>query len=379
MEENVVTHVGEEKTCANIKSLRTPKIKCKNPATHGEYCGHHYKTPRPWVPGTPKEKKRKISKLLLKKDADAELVATEKIQNWWRVYAPFFLFRTRGPAYYLRTCPVNDTDFFSCDKIADVSGAMFYSYSDADKHVYGFDIRSIHSLCLNARNAGASPENPYTRTVIPTKVIEQVAKIVRLLTAHNVCVTWAPLAPPTPEQQFRMKVVDVFHIIDELNYYSSPDWFLQLDARGHRRFYTELHDIWGHRAGMTLQQKSSIVPGFQGKLFRSAPWVLRDLPLEVVAKLNLNTIRLFVGSAEDRNDKILGAMYVVTALTLVSPAARDAYPWLYETVEPAAAMPFPGPPPIIGGGLIGLGWLNEFIQAHAPLPPPLQLPPPNNG
>jgi hypothetical protein len=229
---------------------------------------------------------------------------------------------------------------------------------------------------MNARNAGATPENPYNRAVIPSKVIESVSKVVRLLTAHNVSVTWAPLAPPTPEQQFRMKVVDVFRTIDELNYYSSPDWFLQLDLRAHRRFYTELHDIWVHRAGMTIQQKSAIVPGFQSRLFRSAPWVLRDLSLEVVAKLNLSTIRLFVGSAEDRNDKILGAMYVVTALTLVNPAAREAYPWLYETVEPVAAMPFPGPPPIVGGGFLTMGWLNEFIQA---LPPPLQLPPPNNN
>lgn len=376
MADNVITHVGEVMECANIKALRTPKLKCKNPATHGSYCGLHYKTPRPWVPGTPKEKKRKIGKHLLQKDADHEASRAAKIVKWWRTYAPLYLYRTRGPAYYNRDCPVNDTDFFSCDKITDVSGSMFYSYSDSDNHVYAFDIRSIHSLCLNARNAYTNPENPYNRAVIPVKVREQVTKVVRLLTAHNVSVTWAPLAPPTPEQQFRMKIVDVFRAIDELNYYSSPDWFLQLDARGHRRFYTELHDIWVHRAGMTLQQKSAIVPGFQARLFRSAPWVLRDLSLEVVAKLNLTTIRLFVGSAEDRNDKILGAMYVVTALTLVNPAAREAYPWLYETVEPVAAMPFPGPPPIVGGGFLGMGWLNEFIQA---LPPPLQLPPPNNN
>lgn len=362
-EEPVITHVEDSTICANIKSKAKPHVRCPNPATHGEYCGIHYKLPRKWAPCTPKpKKKRQIIE-------EAQLIAGKKIMCWWRSFAPLYLYRTRGPAYYLRSISVNDIDFFSCDKIVDIPTAMFFSYRCDDNHVYSFDIRSIHSLIDNANKAERTPENPYNRVEIPLRAVRAVRKVVRLLRANHVSVEWAPLAPPTPEQRFRMKVVDAFQIINQLNYYSSPDWFINLDVRGHRRFYTELHDIWVHRAGLTLAQKNSIIPGFPSKVFRSAPWALRDIPLEAVAKLNLNTIRMFIESAEDNSDRILGAMYIVTALTLVSMEARNAYPWLYETVEPAAAAPF-----AVGYG--GFGWLNELLHNNVLVIPPLQLPPP---
>lgn len=363
MDENIIIQ-NSPAQCANIKSKQKPHLRCKNPATHGEFCGIHHKAPRRWEPGTPKISRKKQALNALED-------AAKRILKWWRVYGPLYLYRTRGPAYYDRSISVNDADFFSCDKIADISRAMFFSYRCDDKHIYSFDIRSIHSLNANACIADRIPENPYNRSAITQRVIKQVNTIVKLLRAHGVSVDWAPLTPPTPEQQFRMKVVDVFHTINELNYYSSPDWFLNLDARGHRRFYSELHDIWIHRAGLSLSQKSAIVPGFQTRLFRSAPWTLRDIPLETVAKLNLNTIRLFVESAHDTSDRILGAMYVVTALTLVSPGARGAYPWLYETVEPVAAAPFPAA--AAPSAVQQLGWLNEFIHNHFNAIPPLQL------
>lgn len=366
MANTIITNNGDIQQCMNIKSKANPHLRCKNPAIHGEFCGVHHKVPRKWEPGTQKLSRKQKHLQELKP-------VIERIQKWWRFYGPLHLVRTRGPAYYDRTQSVNDADFFSCDKIQDISGAMFFSYRCDDKHIYSFDIRSIHSLNVNARHAGRIPENPYNRSEISSSVVARVSVIVNILKKNGVSVDWAPITPPTPEQQFRMKVVDVFHTINELNYYSSPDWFLNLDARAHRKFYSELHDIWIHRAGLSLTQKSAIIPGFQTKIFRSAPWTLRDVPLETVAKLNLNTIRLFVESAHDMSDRILGAMYVVTALTLVSTGARGAYPWLYETVEPIAAAPFPA---AAAPAAVPLNWLNEFIHNHIANIPALQLPGP---
>jgi hypothetical protein len=204
---------------------------------------------------------------------------------------------------------------------------------------------------------------------------------------------WAPLAPPTPEQQVRMKVVDLFNKIDELNYYSSPDWFLELDQRGQRYLYTTLHDIWTHRAGLSMTQKASLVPQFQHRLFRHPPWAIRELPLETLQRLNMATIRMLITSAADRNDRILGAMYVVTALTVVNETARTAYPWLYESVaeeeaEPAAAAVAAAAAHIQvrRNGIIhalGIGWLNDLLALTAAAgggaaaePPVLELPPP---
>jgi hypothetical protein len=102
------------------------------------------------------------------------------------------------------------------------------------------------------------------------------------------------------------------------------------------------------------------------RLFRHAPWTTRDMPIEGLQKMNLSTIRMLITSAEDRNDRILGAMYVVTALTIVSPVAREAYPWLFESVDV-------GPMPV---GFVNNNWIHALLADL--VPPPLQLPPPAN-
>jgi hypothetical protein len=92
----------------------------------------------------------------------------------------------------------------------------------------------------------------------------------------------------------------------------------------------------------------------------------------------MNTIRTMITSAEDRNDRILGAMYIISTLTLVSDSARQAYPWLYESVvtpEDMDTMPPPAPLRFFGLG----GWLNDiFNLTGAQNMPPLLLPPPQN-
>jgi hypothetical protein len=174
-----------------------------------------------------------------------------------------------------------------------------------------------------------------------------------------------------------MKVVDLFAKIDELNYYSSPDWFIGLDRDQQRKFYRELHAIWSHKAGLSIQQKNTIVPQHMQRLFRHAPWALTEQSLESLQKINMNVIRLMISSAEDRNDRILGAMYVVSTLTLVNEQARNAYPWLHESVfeDEHETHYMPHQP------LFGIGWLNDLLSIannRIPVPPPLELPPPQS-
>jgi hypothetical protein len=383
-------------TCANIKSRKDPKKRCTNVATHGEYCGIHYKHPRPWNPGSPgsiaaRVKYRKRAGIVM---GAVEKKLAERILAWWRFYKGLYYRRYHGPAYFERGLCVNDADFFSTDSVNDISGVMFYSYKDDLNHIYGFDLRSIHTLLYRARTSASEALNPFNRAVFPKFVQKQVTVLIRKLTAWKLPTEWVPLAPPTPEQQIRMKIVDVFSKIDELNYYSSPDWFIGLSEGRHRRFYVQLFDIWTHRANLTPAQKNTIVPGFTGRLFRTPRWALADMTYDALQKMNLGVIRMMISSAEDRNDRILGAMYVVSALTLVCDGARTAYPWLYESVyeeERPAAAHHPGLDARRGGlaNLLGIGWLHDLlalrdaVEAAAPLeapalplPPPLALPPP---
>ena len=408
MDSGVVSHSDEKPICENIKSRKQPKKRCTNPATHGKYCGIHYKHPHAWAPATPtlapiadkpiKVKKFKAKPIVIDKSAKAI-----KIQKWYRFRNGIKNYFDKGPAVYNRSLCTNETDFFSTDSLADISNCLFFSYKDSDNHVYGFDIRSINQLIQRARVSGETAANPFTRNSISETVVRRVAKQVRWLHARHMQTEWEPLAPPTPEQQIRMKIVDLFHKIDELNYYSSPNWFIDLDQRGQRKFYTELQAIWTHRAGLSMVQKNTIVPNFTQKIFRHAPWALVDQSIESLQKLNMNTIKTLISSATDKNDRILGAMYVVSALTIVSRQARDAYPWLYESVAetyddmprlaaPAAAIFNAGEGPGRRYGIaniLGMGWLHDLLaaahdEAHAaPLaleaPPQLQLPPPNHS
>jgi hypothetical protein len=274
------------------------------------------------------------------------------------------MIRKHGIAYWNKSLLTNDSDFFSTEPFTDLASTMFFSYKDIDNHVYGFDIRSIHTIVYRARLAGEIPVNPYNRNPIPHAILRKVSNLVKSLQKRSMPTEWSPLEPPTPEQQWRMNVVDLFHKIDELNYYSSPDWFIQLDVNNHRKFYMELHAIWTHRAGLSIMQKNTIVPNFSSRLFRHSPWALLDQSLESLQKLNMDTIRLLISSAEDKNDRILGAMYVVSTLTLVNQEARRAYPWLYESVGGISV------PELLYAderrygieSILGLGWLQELLS-----------------
>jgi hypothetical protein len=169
-----------------------------------------------------------------------------------------------------------------------------------------------------------------------------------------------------------MKIVDLFHQLNELNYYSSPEWFFTMDEEDHCQFYKELYEIWTYRASLTTVQKNTIVPDYQRKLFQRSP-VHVNSSLEAMQKLNRYTIKVLLCSAADRSDRILGAMYVITAFTIINDEARTAYPWLYESVveepgEPVAPVVPPHRPfrflTTLLDGLLGRGI------------PPLALPPP---
>lgn len=368
--------------CKNVKSKKDTKTRCVNTATHGNYCWLHYKRPNMWVPNgmitpatttAPKIKARVIK-------ANRRLEAATQIQQWFRSLKDMHQRRRRGPAYFARSLCVNDADFFSTDPVTDISGVMFFSYKDEKDHVYGFDVRSI-AMLIDKSDDPESVENPFNRGLIPVPVIHKVHKLVRQLTRAKLPTKWEQLKPDTPVQQFRMKVVDLFLMIDQLNYYSSPNWFLTMNETAHKTFYRELHGIWNVRANLSSEQKRQIVPNYTQVLFRYPPWSVIPMSLEKLQSVNLSVIRTLITSAQDKNDRILGAMYVISALTLVSPEAREAYSWLYESVVADETTNYLMAeyelPPVRIWGLTN--WLTDLfhlpaIPTHPPTPPPT-LPP----
>lgn len=374
--------------CKNIRSKKRTDERCTNPATHDDYCGVHHKHPVPWIPSSPetiakrvKTHRRKASK---KQSAKTAVAAAQTIQKWTRQMLGIQKFMLHGPAYHMRALSTNETDFFSTDLVVDISGTYFFSFRDIDTHVYSFDIRSINTIIQKAKIASELPQNPYNRNTIPKYIIRKILRLVKSLQNRRLETEWEPLVPPTPQQQVQMKVVDLFSKLNDLNYYTSPNWFIELTFEGQRKLYSEMYEIWTNRAGLNSVQKNAIVPNFSSRLFRCTPWLVMDSTLESYQKLNMNVIKLLISSAEDRNDRIVGAMYVVSALTVVSRGARAAYPWLYESMGNRFTNEFEynHAPPRTGGGIGGLfgfaHFFNIFYNDGPAAPPPLALPPPQN-
>jgi hypothetical protein len=240
--------------------------------------------------GAPKKLKARTIK------ANSRLEAILQIQQWFRKQKGIHQRRRRGPAYFARCLCVNDADFFSTDPVADISGVMFVSYKDEKNHIYGFDLRSI-AMLIDKSEDPENVENPFNRAVIPVPVIHNVRRLVRQLTRAKLPTQWEQLKPDTPIQQFRMKVVDLFLLIDELNYYSSPDWFLTMNETAHKTFYRELYGIWNVRANLSAEQKRQIVPNYTQVLFRYPPWSVSVMSLEKLQSVNLSVIRTLITSA----------------------------------------------------------------------------------
>jgi hypothetical protein len=81
---------------------------------------------------------------------------------------------------------------------------------------------------------------------------------------------------------------------------------------------------------------------------------IRTAPFNVVREINLCVIDRLIRFGLTEDDRKLGAFYVLSALTLVSPGARNALPWLYQSVVTVTAPPVyyyvyadPVSPPVI--------------------------------
>ena len=132
------------------------------------------------------------------------------------------------------------------------------------------------------------------------------------------------------KDEIRFKTIDIFQKMDELGNYTNINWFLNLSANSTYRFIRELQDIWEYRAQIPYDVKIEICPP-NGRPFFN---------LEIDRNSNIYSLKLgalkimnkFIDSAVNDSNKSMGALYVLSALTLVSFDAAESMPWLYESV-----------------------------------------------
>ena len=284
------------------------------------------------------------------------------IQKKWRKYYIKVYNKYRGPARLNRSICVNETDFYTLEPLSDIPYLQFFSYCDDDDHddnkkkkhnkvIYGFDILSLFILMKD--DYGHYDEeklrNPYTREPFPDKVKSSLFKLIKaskkmgdkIITRLDEQKAILPSGIGNGVEnilvinQIASRTMSLFNDINDLGNYTLSSWFSELSQPLLLKFIRELYDIWSYRANLSDNIKREICPPL-GNPFRTYHMntnMLINIPIESIKLFVLELIEPFVRSGINRDSKYLGTNYVLCALTLVSPAAAEALPWLYQSVS----------------------------------------------
>lgn len=256
-----------------------------------------------------------------------------KIQRLFRGFLQRYCNKLRGPAFFSRSLCTNNEDFLTMENIKDINYQQFVSYSDSDNFVYGFDVISLYNLKQNTTR-GEEVKNPYTRREIPTKVFNDIKRLIKIMKrVYN-----SPLEVEIEkEDENNLSVSDritrVFMEIDTHGHYTCQSWLLNLDKSGLIRFVQELADIWFYRASLTPEIRYTISPNDPLRHYAIFINMLRlEQNVDRIQENIIHVIESMVFSGIDESARSLGVIYVLQALTLVSHDARQSMPWLYEAV-----------------------------------------------
>ena len=238
--------------------------------------------------------------------------------------------KAKGEGLFNRKICNNENDFLSFDDIINLNYYQFFSYKDIDGFIYGFDIVSLYNLILkNGKNA----QNPYNRNKIPLHIVNTIRDVIRISNILKMPINIKlEKIKQTPEKNENARIVTLCQKMDELGNYTDVRWFNSLSRDKIVKFLYELNDIWQYRAQLSNDMKINICPP-TGLPFRNININnLPNLDIKLLKNFFINTIDIFINSAQHREYNTLGAYYVLSALTLVNNEVANALPWLFESV-----------------------------------------------
>ena len=255
------------------------------------------------------------------------------IQRVWRKYLLQQNNELRGPALFNRAICVNETDFYSMDKLSSIPVSQIFSYKDADNKVYGFDIDSLYKL-LSKGNSKTG--NPYNRMSFPSSLRRDINRLIKIgqFIGEPVTIHKDVVEDICPVKQLELQTLNIFQTIDALGNLTDYQWFWRLGRIQLIRYIRQLADIWTYRAQLHDHVKREICPP-DGNPFRCVDISsLPSLPLNTLRSRSLTIIDNLVKRGINEGVRSLGANYVLCGLTLVSVEAATALPWLYDSVAP---------------------------------------------
>lgn len=257
-----------------------------------------------------------------------------KIQKYFRGFLLRRFIFCGGIAYKNRKLCVNDTDFATLDSIEEIPYNQFFSFSEGNS-IYGCDIKSFYGLLYNNKNKNKLENqiiNPYTREKISNKSKTMFKLYLKYAKLNNILQIKEEVEDEiSPQKKLELKIVELFQYINELGNYSDSSWFMNLPRHMIVIYIRELHDIWNYRAQLTPTIMREIVPP-HGNPFMGLQ-LQQCHNEEQLRRSAIRIIEYMVKSSYTFGNRSLGAYYVLAALTIVSEDARNALPWLYESVN----------------------------------------------
>ena len=244
-----------------------------------------------------------------------------------------------GPAFKMRqrgTC-VNDTDFATLEPIVDIPYNQFFSFLDNQGNVYGCDVISFYSLLHNRTKIDIFRNkeivNPYNRKPIGEDILNKFSQnlcLARINRIDQVTVTEEEIIDP--KKQLELTILGLFQYINELGNYADSSWFMNLSRFMIIVFIREMYDIWHYRAQLTPTMMRDIVPPHGNPFIEMNFQIVQAQNEEQIRRQAVKIMEYLVKSSTTTDNRSLGAYYILAALTLVSDDARNALPWLYQSV-----------------------------------------------
>jgi len=311
--------------CASIKSRNHPDAQCNANASQGDFCQRHSKRPIRFF-----DRRRNDQRIIYTR---SNTLLVGKIQRWWRLLISNKRRRTQGLFVHLKDMLNNTSEVYSMEPVGSIPQVFFFSYADAQKNGWGFDIRSL----VHLTSQGQPLQNPYTREPFPEAVVAMFRKRVEWLRAKEYPLLYVYDEVLTQDQIWNQRVLDIFMKIEAMGYLLNTAWFHELTARDHRNFYRALYQLWFWRLGLSAAEKDEICPGHtlaSTRLFRYIPEDIMRAHQDLTwwKKKNLNLIHALVTRGTSKSLRGLGALYVVMGLVQVSEGAAEAYPWVLESL-----------------------------------------------
>ena len=99
------------------------------------------------------------------------------IQKIFRGFIVRYSNKLRGPAIKDRKTCINQCDFYTLEPLSDIVYLSFFSYTDNNGFIYGFDIFSLIYLMKKV----SILQNPYNREVIDLQIIRKIISLYKII------------------------------------------------------------------------------------------------------------------------------------------------------------------------------------------------------